>query len=188
MVALGRGAFEIAPVIDKQGKLLGTCTDGDVRRALLAGFGFESPIGPHIERNFVSVGPDVGRAEVLDLTRARQIQQIPVLSAEGTLSGLHLMRELIGIVERPNWAVLIAGGKGTRLWPLTEDLPKPMIPVAGRPILERLVLHLVGYGIRRIFLSIILGKWLRLSLGMAPNMAASSNICARISPWEQGAA
>jgi dTDP-glucose pyrophosphorylase len=154
MVVLDRGALEIALVVDKSGKLLGTCTDGDVRRALLAGFGFHSPIGPHIERNFVSVGPELGRAQALDLMRAQQIQQIPVLSADGTVLGLHLMRELIGSVSRPNWAVLMAGGKGTRLRPLTENLPKPMIPVAGRPILERLVLHLVGHGIRRIFLSI----------------------------------
>jgi dTDP-glucose pyrophosphorylase len=154
MVALTLGAAQIALMVDRRGKLLGTCTDGDVRRALLAGFSLEAPIGPHIERKFVSVGPEVGRAHVLDLMRARQIQQIPVLSADGTLLGLHLMRELIGSVERPNWAVLMAGGKGARLRPFTENVPKPMILVAGRPILERLVLHLVGYGIRRIFLSI----------------------------------
>lgn len=154
MVALDRGGLEIALVVDKSAKLLGTCTDGDVRRALLAGFGFQSPIVPHIERKFVSVGPEFGRAQVIDLMRARGIKQVPVLSIDGTLIGLHLMHELIGCVERPNWAVLMAGGKGTRLRPLTENLPKPMIPVAGRPILERLVLHLVGYGVRRIFLSI----------------------------------
>jgi dTDP-glucose pyrophosphorylase len=153
MVVLDRGT-QIAFVVDKQRKLLGTCTDGDVRRALLAGFGFDSPVIPHIEPQFVSVGPDSGRADVLDLMKARHIQQIPILSSEGALLGLHLLRELIGAMERPNWAVLMAGGKGTRLKPLTEGLPKPMIQVAGRPILERLVLHLVGYGIRRIFLSI----------------------------------
>jgi dTDP-glucose pyrophosphorylase len=153
MVALDRGALEIALVIDKQGRLLGTCTDGDVRRALLAGFGFDSPISIHMQREFVAVAPHVARAEVLDLMRARHIQQVPVVNPDGVLSGLHLMRELIGSVERPNWAVLMAGGKGSRLRPLTETLPKPMIPVAGRPILERLVLHLVGYGIGRIFIS-----------------------------------
>ena len=154
LVALSKGAVQVALVIDEDGKLSGTCTDGDIRRALLAGFSLESPIAPHVEHKFVSVGPESGRAEVLDLMRARQIQQIPVLSADGTLLGVHLLRELIGSVEKPNWAILMAGGKGTRLQPLTETLPKPMIPVAGRPILERLVLHLVGYGIRRIFLSI----------------------------------
>jgi dTDP-glucose pyrophosphorylase len=154
LIALDRGALEIALVVDSQGRLVGTCTDGDVRRALLAGFVFESPIAPHIERKFVSVGPEFERAQILDLMRARKIQQIPVLGAGGTLLGLHLLRELLGSVDRPNWAILMAGGRGTRLRPLTENLPKPMIPVAGRPILERLVLHLVGYGVRRIFVSI----------------------------------
>jgi NDP-sugar pyrophosphorylase family protein len=100
------------------------------------------------------VTPAAGRAEVLDLMQARTLEQIPVVNADGTLGGLHLMHEVIGTVERPNWAVIMAGGKGVRLRPITEHLPKPMIPVAGRPILERLVLHLVGSGVRRIFLAI----------------------------------
>src|SRR5207244_13096528 len=94
------------------------------------------------------------RAEVLDLMRARQIAQVPVLDAEGHLIGLHLMRELIGNGERRNWALILAGGKGTRLRALTETTPKPMITVAGRPILERLVLHLVGWGVGRSFLPV----------------------------------
>jgi NDP-sugar pyrophosphorylase family protein len=68
--------------------------------------------------------------------------------------GLHLLHDILGNIARPNWAVVMAGGKGMRLRPLTEKLPKPMIRVAGRPILERIVLHLVSYGIRRIFLSV----------------------------------
>jgi len=166
MVALGRSAVEIALVVNEEGKLVGTCTDGDLRRGLLAGSTLECPISPHIQRKCVSVGPEAGRAEVLDLMRARQIQQVPILSADGNVLGLHLMRELIGAVERPNWAVLMAGGRGTRLRPLTEAVPKPLIPVAGRPILERLVLHLVGYGIRQIFISInYLGDMVQEFLG-----------------------
>jgi NDP-sugar pyrophosphorylase family protein len=68
--------------------------------------------------------------------------------------GLHLLHDMVGTTEVQSWAVVMAGGKGTRLAPLTHHLPKPMIPVAGRPILERIVLHLVGAGIRRIFLSV----------------------------------
>ena len=154
MVTIDRGAVEIAFISNREGKIIGTCTDGDIRRALLAGAELSSPVKPFIQRNFVAVGECVGRAEVLDLMQARHIQQIPVLDSERRLIGLHLMRELIGTVERPNWAVLMAGGKGMRLRPLTEHLPKPMIPVAGRPILERLVLHLISYGMRRIFISV----------------------------------
>jgi dTDP-glucose pyrophosphorylase len=154
MTAINRGAVEIALVTNREGVVIGTCTDGDIRRALLSGLGLESPVASQIQRNFVWVSAETGRAEVLDLMYALQIHQIPVLDSERRAVGLHLIRELIGAVERPNWAVLMAGGKGTRLRPLTDSLPKPMIPVAGRPILERLVLHLVGYGIRRIFLSV----------------------------------
>jgi NDP-sugar pyrophosphorylase family protein len=86
--------------------------------------------------------------------QARYIQQIPIVDAEGKLAGLHLLRDLIGAPERANWAVIMAGGRGARLAPLTDQLPKPMLRVAGRPILERIVLHLVGEGVRRIFLAI----------------------------------
>jgi NDP-sugar pyrophosphorylase family protein len=86
--------------------------------------------------------------------QARMIEQIPILSKSGKLLGLHLMHEVLGASRRTNWAVVLAGGKGARLRPITEDIPKPMVRVAGRPILERIVLHLVGFGIRTIYLSI----------------------------------
>jgi NDP-sugar pyrophosphorylase family protein len=79
---------------------------------------------------------------------------LPVVDDQARLCGLHLPHKLVGCVERPNWAVIMAGGRGTRLGHLTQNLPKPMLKVAGRPILERLVLHLVSHGIRKIFLSI----------------------------------
>jgi NDP-sugar pyrophosphorylase family protein len=82
------------------------------------------------------------------------LHQIPIVDEGGKLAGLHLLREILGASLRPNWAVVMAGGRGERLRPITDALPKPMIKVAGRPILERIVLHLVGFGIRRIFLSI----------------------------------
>lgn len=154
MLCLDRSGVQIAMVLDDCGRLVGTMTDGDVRRALLRGVGMDASIEPHMQKRFTSVGPKTDRAEVLDLMRARGIQEIPIVDGEGRVVGLHLMREILGGAERPNWAVIMAGGEGSRLRPLTESLPKPMIPVAGRPILERLVLHLVGFGIRRIFLAI----------------------------------
>lgn len=154
MQSLERSGVEIALVTDGKGRLIGTLTDGDIRRAFLAGATIRSPLEPYISRQFTVVGPSIGRTEVLDLMQAKRIGQIPVVTSKGKLLGLHLLHELLGAVERPNWAVIMAGGKGTRLQPLTKILPKPMIRVAGRPILERIVLHLVGFGIRRIFLSV----------------------------------
>ena len=153
--AINDGRCGIAFVCDATGRVVGTVADGDVRRALLAGKTLDSrSVESTMCADFVAVDESAGRAEVLDLMRAREIAQVPVLDREGHLAGLHLMRELIGKVDRTNWALILAGGKGTRLRPLTETIPKPMVTVAGRPILERLVLHLVGSGVRRIFLSV----------------------------------
>ena len=154
MRSLEASGIEIALVTTETDHLVGVLTDGDVRRALLSGATLGSPLAPFISRNFTSVNPDVGRAEVLDLMQARTLEQIPIINARGKLVGLHLIHDLVGGKSRSNWAVIMAGGKGVRLRPITEHIPKPMIPVAGRPILERLVLHLVGCGFRRVFLAI----------------------------------
>lgn len=154
MVAIDRGAYEIALVVDAERRLLGAVTDGDVRRALLAGRALTDPVIEHASRSPYTVGPEAGRAEVLDLMNARTIAQVPVVDGDGVLVGLHVMRELVGREELDNTAVILAGGRGTRLQDVTLGVPKPMVPVAGRPILERIVLHLVGAGIRKIIISV----------------------------------
>ncbi len=154
MEAIDRGAIEIALVVDHANRLLGTVTDGDIRRAVLGGATLEAPVSACMQRQFTAVGVAASRAEVLDLLRARSLRHVPVLEEDGRLLGLHVLQEIVGGVERPNWAVVLAGGRGERLRPLTDALPKPMVRVAGRPILERIVLHLVGSGIRRVFLSV----------------------------------
>lgn len=153
--AINDGGHGIAFVTGPGDRVEGILTDGDTRRALLAGSRLDSRTLPEImRRDFRSVGRDAGRAEVLDMMRALGISQVPVLDKKGRLAGLHTLADIAGGGTRPNWAVLMAGGQGQRLRPLTLSVPKPMISVAGRPILERLVLHLVGHGIRRIFLSV----------------------------------
>jgi dTDP-glucose pyrophosphorylase/predicted transcriptional regulator len=153
MEALNLGGVEIALVVDRDGILLGTMTDGDVRRAILSGASLEDAASRFMCRSFTAVSPSTSRAEVLDLMRARVYGQIPVVDGNGRLVGVHLLQEILGASPRPNLAVVMAGGRGERLRPLTDSIPKPMIKVAGRPILERIVLHLVGFGIRRIFFS-----------------------------------
>lgn len=154
MRALDEGARRIALAVDPDGRLAGVATDGDVRRALLGGASLDDLLGPHLTRDFVVVSPGEGRAAVLELMRARRISAVPVVDAAGHPVALHLLDEVIAPIDRPNWAVVMAGGRGIRLRPLTESIPKPMLRVAGRPILERIVLHLVGHGIHRIYLAI----------------------------------
>jgi dTDP-glucose pyrophosphorylase len=154
MAAIDRSGTRVALVVDDDHKLVGLLTDGDIRRALLAGAGVDSPLAPYIVTSFLAVAPGTSRGEVLDLMLARRIEQVPVVEPDGTAVGLHLLHEMVGVEHRPNWAVVMAGGPGTRLRPLTASVPKPMLRVAGRPILERIVFHLVSHGIDRVFLAV----------------------------------
>ena len=189
MLGLGTGAVGIVLVVDDNHRLVGTATDGDIRRALLAGATLDSAIAPYMQRRFVSVGIDASRAEVLDLMRARAIEQVPILNADGRLQGLHILREIVGAVTRTNWAVIMAGGRGERLRPLTDTVPKPMLRVAGKPILERIVLHLVGHGIREIYLSInYLGDMIRDHFGDGANFGCAIHYLREDKPLHTGGA
>jgi dTDP-glucose pyrophosphorylase/CBS domain-containing protein len=145
---------EVALVTGDEAQLIGVVTDGDIRRGLLKGLGLDAPVSAVMTTEYTAVGSDSDRASVLDLMMARSIRHVPIVDAKRKLLGIHFMQDLIGAAERPNAAVIMAGGQGVRLRPLTEHLPKPMVQVAGRPILERIVLHLVGHGIREIYLAV----------------------------------
>jgi dTDP-glucose pyrophosphorylase len=154
MEAIDANWREVVLVQDENGRIVGLITDGDIRRGLLRGLTLESSANDVMTPHFFSVGSELDRASVLDLMKARTIQHVPVLDADRRLVAVHFMRDLIGSAPRPNIAVIMAGGKGTRLRPITESIPKPMVLVAGRPILERIVLHLVGHGLRQIYLAV----------------------------------
>lgn len=152
--AIDDGVAGLALVVTDSLRLVGVVTDGDLRRALLGGASLQDEITDYTRQNPVTVSPDVGRALVIDLMRARRISQIPVVSDDGVVCGLHLLTDVIAPKALPNLAVVMAGGRGTRLGELTTRTPKPMVPVAGRPILEWIVLHLVHEGIRDIVISV----------------------------------
>ena len=165
---------EVALVQDENQRIVGVVTDGDIRRGLLAGLGMDVGITDIMSRNFRHVGPHEGRAQVVDIMRALNIRQVPVMDDEGHLLSIHFLNDLIGAPVKRNVAVVMAGGKGTRLRPFTADCPKPMVKVAGRPILERIVLHLVGHGITNIFLSVnYLGEIIEEHFGTGENYGCS---------------
>lgn len=132
-------AIKIALVVNEAGGLEGTISDGDIRRGLLRGLGLESPISTVIHRAPLVVRPGVSRDVVIQLMLANKVQQIPEVDEENHLVGLHLWDDELVPLARPNMMVVMAGGLGTRLRPHTETCPKPMLPVAGRPMLEHIV-------------------------------------------------
>ena len=158
MRIIDAGTHQIALVVsegpDETSVLAGVLTDGDLRRGILQGATLSDPIQPWVSQKFHSVTTTATRSEALDLMKCHFIKHLPILGEQGELIGLHLLDTLIQPQTLPNTALLLAGGRGTRLGKLTENIPKPMLRVAGRPILERILLNLIGCGIRRFVISV----------------------------------
>jgi dTDP-glucose pyrophosphorylase len=154
MRTMDKFGHEVAVLADDEGKLAGIITDGDVRRAFLSGAGLETPAQDVASLVPTVVGEGMSRAHVLDVMRAKHLDQIPIVDAEGSVVGLHTLSAVVGMESRPNAAVIMAGGRGVRLGALTRDTPKPLVPVAGRPIIEWIVLNLVGSGVSDLFISV----------------------------------
>lgn len=147
-------AIKICLIASETGELIGTVSDGDIRRGLLAGLDSSSRITSLIKHDPLIVPPDLSRKIVLQLMTANKIQQIPVVDSNNKLVGLHLWDEMTAPVERSNLMVIMAGGKGTRLRPHTECCPKPMLQVAGKPILEHIIERAKLDGFSRFVLAI----------------------------------
>ena len=151
---LDAAAVKIAMVVNPLGQLEGTISDGDIRRGLLRGLTLESPIASVIHRTPMVVVPEMGRELVLQLMVANKLQQIPVVDADRHVVGLHLWDEISSIASRPNVMVIMAGGLGTRLRPHTGNCPKPMLHVAGKPMLEHIIERAKSEGFNRFVIAI----------------------------------
>ena len=154
MRVIDRTGLEVALVCGAANKLQAVVTDGDLRRAILAGKPLTTPINEIGNRKFTSAPPTMDRSEALALMIERSFKCLPVIDASGSLVDLHTLNGTLIGTRCDSWAVVMAGGKGERLGELTAGTPKPMLPIGDRPILEHIVERLVSHGIRRIFLSV----------------------------------
>jgi dTDP-glucose pyrophosphorylase len=136
---LDRVAIKIVLIVNEKGELAGTVSDGDIRRGLLKGLTLVSSIVDVVHRNPLVVPPEVDRELVKQLMVANKIQQIPVVNEQRQVVGLHLWDEISSATALPNLMVVMAGGMGTRLRPHTEKCPKPLLPIAGKPMLEHII-------------------------------------------------
>lgn len=147
-------ALQIALVIDPDGKLLGTVTDGDIRRGLLKGVSLDDPVKQiyYVSPLTASVEDD---AQVIRRIMMDQfIRQLPVVDKEGRVVSLMTLREILSEEKQANPVILMAGGMGTRLRPLTENCPKPLLKVGGKPVLETILEGFVREGFDQFYISV----------------------------------
>lgn len=154
MAAIDRGRRQIALVVTPGQQLLGTLSDGDVRRALLRGAGLDSPVREALNPQPTVARPGDTREAVVAAMRARRLHQIPRVDADGRVVGLALIDELLLAPALPHRVVIMAGGLGSRLAELTRDTPKPMLKVGSRPLLETIVREFVEQGLRRFWIAV----------------------------------
>ena len=154
VACIDRGAAQLALVVDGAGRLLGAVTDGDVRRAILAGTTLDAPVTEVMNRSPVTAGPETSDRESLETLRRLRIHQLPIVDGEGRLVGLRLIDDLLGSPSLPNRVFVLAGGRGSRLMPLTAEVPKPLLHVGDRPILDHVIAGCRRAGLRRVTLAV----------------------------------
>jgi dTDP-glucose pyrophosphorylase len=136
---LNETGLRIVLVANKDSILLGTISDGDIRRALLRGLLLSNSIEAILNSSPIVIEYGISQESVLTLMSERKIQQIPIVDQQGKLLGLHLWDEISRTPKKSNLMVIMAGGMGTRLYPQTENCPKPMLTISGKPILEHII-------------------------------------------------
>lgn len=151
---LNETGLQIVLVLDPGDVLLGTLTDGDIRRGLLRGLQLDSPVSAIMRSNSFVVPPEMSRETILHLMRANKLRQLPVVDGKNRLIGLHLWDDDEATQARPNTMVIMAGGVGKRLRPHTETCPKPMLEVAGKPMLEHIIQRAKAEGFRHFVIAV----------------------------------
>ena len=150
---LHEGGCRIALVADKFGMLLGTVTDGDIRRALINQLTMESPVSLIMNGNPITVDDKINNKEILSLMSDQSLLHMPIIDKDGILCGLETLQHLIESPIYDNPIFLMAGGFGTRLHPLTKDTPKPLLKVGNKPILEMIIEQFINYGFHNFYIS-----------------------------------
>ncbi len=151
---LGDAGIRLVMVVDADDHLLGVLTDGDIRRALLQRVGLETGIievmNPHPYTALVGEP----RASIRAKLEQHSLLHVPIVDPSGRIVGLETYHSLTAARAHDNWVFLMAGGFGTRLQPLTNDCPKPMLLVGGKPILQSILESFVTAGFRRFYISV----------------------------------
>ena len=141
-------------VVDKHQKLLGTVTDGDIRRAVLKNIDLNSPVSLIMNSNAITANVSTSREKLINLMKIKSIQQLPLLDEKKCVVDLLTFQDLISPNLNNNPVIIMAGGLGKRLRPLTKNVPKPMLLIGNKPILQRIFELLIDQGFHKFYFSV----------------------------------
>jgi dTDP-glucose pyrophosphorylase len=150
---IGDGSLQIA-LVCREGRLIGTATDGDIRRAILASVPLTASIADVMNRSPITAPVGTTDAAALNLMRRHGIHQLPLVDPVRRVVEVKLIDDLALAQQSDHWVVLMAGGLGSRLKPITDDLPKPLIKVGDKPILETVLGGFAKAGFSKFFISV----------------------------------
>lgn len=153
MRALDKGSLRIVLICDAEQKLLGTITDGDTRRALLADANMQDPVTRAMNTKPHSVNSSSTRENRLKLMKQHDLTAIPILDNANRVLSLETLHQAMEPERRDNPVFIMAGGFGTRLQPLTDHCPKPMLRVGERPMLDHLINQFISHGFHDFYIS-----------------------------------
>jgi hypothetical protein len=147
-------AEQIGIVVDEQRRLLGTVTDGDLRRGILRGVTTGAPVREIMNTAPRTLSIDQPRDNITGYMRRERVRHLPIVDFAGRAVDLLSLDKLLGPTAQPYPVIIMAGGEGTRLRPLTEHTPKPMLDVGGQPILETIIRRCAAAGFSDFFISV----------------------------------
>ena len=148
------GAMQLVLVVDENDKLIGTVTDGDIRRGLLNGLDLESLVESVVFETPTIAKENDSKDSILKLALSKKLRQIPIIDNSGRVTGIHIIDELVKPNKKTNKVILMVGGLGSRLGSLTKDTPKPMLKVGDKSILLTIVETFASHGYTNIIMCV----------------------------------
>lgn len=151
---IDRGAVGIAIIVDNDRRLQGVVTDGDIRRAILKNIPMDSFVREIMNKNpkFVYVGQQ--KSDIIKMMNDYSIKHLPIVDHQHQVIGLEIIERNLASETKENWVLIMAGGLGTRLRPLTNDCPKPLLKIDNKPVLQIILEGLIASGFKKFFFSL----------------------------------
>lgn len=146
-------SYQFAIVVDENDHLLGTVTDGDIRRGILRGEGLDVPISTIMNTTPITAKSNLSITKYKQLMKSKKLKQLPIVNEHNKIVDV-LFIDTLQLATNKNQVVLMLGGLGTRLRPLTNDIPKPMLKVGNKPIVETIIDGFKQYGYTNFIFSV----------------------------------